>query len=88
MMVPSVRGHWLIQELTDEFQDVGQIDAIRIRHTGAVAIRHVGVHGQDNVRPAQDVRSPGITEADATLALRRVRGQLDEFAAVAMIALD
>src|SRR5262249_12529510 len=75
-------------DAADEAQGLRQVDAIRVCHAGAVAVRHVRVHGQDDVRAAEQIRAAGIAEANAALALRRIRGQLDELDALDVVALN
>ena len=75
-------------DAVDERQDTRQINALRIRHAGAIAVGDVRVHGEHDVRAAEHVGTAGIAEAHAAGALRRIRRQLDEFVARGVVALN
>ena len=66
---PPSRGS---QERLDPGEHCGDVDALAVGDAGAVAVRHVGVHGQHGSRAARQIGTPGVTEAGSALALRGV----------------
>ena len=47
-----------LKEALDEFQDVWQVNTIRVRHTRTVAVGHIRVHRQHDVGATQQIRTP------------------------------
>src|SRR5262245_1030227 len=74
------------EEALNERANVRQIDALRVRHAGAVAVRHERIDRHHDARAAQQIGSTRVAEAEAALALGWIRRELDEVAARQVVA--